>query len=698
MTEADLLQADAEEIEEDATNWLNLAHNAYIESTTWFDANKRRQIERNIANFQSRHASGSKYASDAYKGRSRLFMPKTRANVRGKEATAAGAYFSTGDVINIEPNDPRDDLQIVSAKMHKELLQFRLTRTIPWFLVLMGAFQDGQVAGVCIAHIFWDFVERDGRVLQDRPWIDVVPVENFRFHPAANWLDPIGSSPYVIYRYAMSVGDAKSRMKGTTSGPQWRELSDGQLLKGLQRNEDSTTLTREANSTGKHDPSAITDFSMVWIHLNIMKRDGIDYVFWTLDTVEQLTEPVELERVWHHKMRPFVLGYIDLEAHRTYPAAPVQLAQDVQVALNDTINQRRDNVALVLNKRYKVKRGHNVDMRALSRSTPGGIILMDDLNAVGTDQMQDVTGSSYQEQDRLQMAFDDVAGGFSSATVQGARSLNETVGGMELISDGTNLIKEYDLRVFNETFVEPVLRQLQALEALYETDEVVLKLAADAVELIEELRDPNLMEVMLSQDLTLDVSVGIGATNPVQKIQRLQQGVALTAQLLGPQFNGPAAAKEVWGALGYKEGGQFIIPADQVQPQQPPVDPAKMALAEIKQGELQFRMEQAQRDAEFEMMRIQQSQMEFEATMQLRQAEIVMRRDVAIAQVASREKMALETVRQNFDATSFDRELRQNEQRLQEFKIMTDRQIAAVKQRATMAELQFKSTTGREGI
>ena len=40
--------------------WLTLARQAYDSSTTYLDANYRRQWERNIKLFQSEHPSGSK--------------------------------------------------------------------------------------------------------------------------------------------------------------------------------------------------------------------------------------------------------------------------------------------------------------------------------------------------------------------------------------------------------------------------------------------------------------------------------------------------------------------------------------------------------------------------------------------------------------------------------------------------------------
>lgn len=680
----------------DDGKWLQLAQNAYTESTDWVDSNLRNQWERNYASFNSKHAGGSKYSSDAYRGRSRLFMPKTRANLRGKDATVAAAYFATGDVINVAANDPSNDLQQVSAKFHKEILEFRLKKTVPWFKVLMGAWQDCEVAGVCFSYQGWDFQERDGAVLSDKPIVELIPPENFRFHPGANWLNPIETSPYLIWRRPMTIEQCEQMMAGSSSGPTWRKLSRGELMKGTIVHEDTTEQARSRNQTQKNDPSAVSEFTQVWIHLNIVRIESRDFAFWTVGTEVMLTDPVPADEIWHHNMRPFAMGIASLESHQCYPAAAVQLGQDVQVAINDTVNQRRDNVALVLNKRYRVKRGSNVDMRALSRSAPGGMILMDDLNAVATDSIPDVTGSSYQEQDRLQMAFDDVSGGFSSATVQGARALNETVGGMEMISDGTNMIKELELRTFNETWVENVLRQLLALEALYETDEVIMKLAADAIDLIEELRDPSLMSILMEQDLTLDVAVGIGAVNPQQKIGKIVQGIQVTGQLLGPRLNVEEVSKEVWGALGYKEGGRFILPPDQVpQPGPPPVDPAKMLMAQVAQFKAQSDAQNQAFRARMEEARLNAEVADKERTFSLKQAEIITRRDAAMAQIASKENIELTKVRANFDDTAFNREMQQAEQELERFKLETQRQIAAVREQGRLAEMDLKRMYGQ---
>lgn len=131
--------------------WLELAAEAYNSSTSFVDANYRKKWEDNLRHFQSRHASGSKYLKDAYKYRSKIFRPKTRSATRNNEAAAMAAFFANQDVLDVQAMNPEDPGQRASAEIMKEVLQYRLTKTIPWFQICLGAFQDAMVTGVVLS-------------------------------------------------------------------------------------------------------------------------------------------------------------------------------------------------------------------------------------------------------------------------------------------------------------------------------------------------------------------------------------------------------------------------------------------------------------------------------------------------------------------------------------------------------------------
>lgn len=138
-------------------DWLKRAQDAYRDSTSYVDNNYRKTWDDSIRAFNSQHASDSKYNSPSYEKRSRLYRPKIRSVIRKNEAAAAAAFFSNMDVTSIQATDPTNKIEIASAEVMKELMQYRLTKSIPWYQIVIGGLQDAQNVGVACAHVYWQF-------------------------------------------------------------------------------------------------------------------------------------------------------------------------------------------------------------------------------------------------------------------------------------------------------------------------------------------------------------------------------------------------------------------------------------------------------------------------------------------------------------------------------------------------------------
>ena len=560
---------------------LELARDAYSGSSSYFDANVRTRIEQDIRRFQSRFPSGSKYMSDGYKTRSRIFRPKTRGTIRKNEAVAAEAFFSTLDMVSITPSDETNIQQQASAEVMGKLIQHRMTKTIPWFLICLGGYQDAQVTGLVISHQSWQY---NPKKKKDQPKVEIVPLENFRFDPASPWYDPVNTSPYLIYLIPMYVKDIRSRMK---SG-RWLEYDDAQILSAV-RNFDTTRMTREENrADSTQNITAITDYSVVWVHQNIVEWEDEDLIYYTLGTELLLSEPVPLENEYAHGRRPFVIGNCVIETHKAYPAGPSNLGAQIQDEINEVTNQRLDNVKFVLNKRYFVKRNKQVDLRSLTRNTPSSVTLMNDpAEDVKVVETSDVTASSYQEQDRLNLDYDDVAGVFSGSSVQSNRKLSETVGGMNILTSNANQVSSYQLKTFVETWVEPVLRQIMLLEQYYETDDIILGLCAKKANLFQKFGIDEVTDEMLEEELTLNCNVGMGATNPTDKVNTLALGMGTLRTILADGLlekyglQPQELIKEVLGALGHKDGGRFF---DFKNAEDPRIQSLEQQLQELQQA------------------------------------------------------------------------------------------------------------------
>ena len=591
-------------------DWLRRANSAYQGSTSFYDTNFRKQWEDSLRAFHSQHPSDSKYNAPAYEKRSRLYRPKTRTIIRKNEAATAAAFFSNMDTVSIGAEDQTNKEQLVNAEIMKALLQYRLTKSIPWFQTVMGGMQDAQVAGVVCAHIYWEYQEdaeapaeqeegpapatplpagaftmeslqsgpqiapqqppqgvaapqpqKRPTALVDKPCIDLIPVENLRIDPAAKWTDPIHSSPYVIHLIPMYVMDVKAKME---SG-EWFELSDGELSRATG----VADSTRSARQKDRDEPTnavvgkELTEYEIVWVHRNIHRHKGTDYEFYTLSDVALLCDPQPLKTVVLHGKRPYEMGYTILEAHRIMPSGIYQISKGLQDEANEVANQRLDNVKFSLNKKWFAKRGRDVDVAGLVRNVPGGVVMMDDPEKdVREISWPDVTQSAYEEQNRINLDFDELVGNFNPAglMMSGAHQ-NSPARNMSMLNQSNATMTEYGIRTYVETFVQPVLRQLIMLEQHYETDEVILALAAKQAPSFQKAGVNAITDSLLKQELTLTVNVGMGATDPSTKLSKFLSAMGSFSQMAKsppPGVNLQEVGKEIFGHLGYSDGSRFF--------------------------------------------------------------------------------------------------------------------------------------------
>lgn len=650
-----------------------LGRECYQASTSWINSSRRARWNDNLRAFQSIHSMGSKYLSGDYRYRSRLFRPKTRTMVRKDEAETAAAFFSNEDVVSVTAVDDDDPIQLASAEINKALLQYRLTNTIPWFLTLVGARQDCDVMGIAIGKAYWKYSEKKigseqrpqmhpvtgtqnidpetgfplfdtvdiYQKVDDHPQVDLLAAENFRFDPAADWRNPIGTSPYLIELIPMYIADARAKI---ASGD-WNPVSDSALFNATNLDDDITRRSREQGRVpGKdNDAGKPRDFEICWIRENIVRWGGMDWHYLTLSGGgELLTNPRPLEEVYLQGMRPYVCGFVVLEAHKNYPSGKVELIRDLQTQTNDVTNLRLDNVKLTVNPRQFIAEGKGIDIQDARIFNPGKVVLVKDpRNDIVWDRPPEVTASAYQEQDSINIDIDEISGGISQAAMQSNQQLYRTTGNMELLEGSAGKISEYEMRVFAETFVEPMLKQLIRLEQACESDEVILALAGKKAQLYQKYGINEITDSLLRQELTTKVNVGIGATNPQKKLQNFMTAATAIGNMYGPAAsqgsNFEEVTKEVFGLAGYKDGARFFKPGfDPSQQQQGQSQPdPMMQLQEMKHQEQMINLQNKAQSQQMEAQQkkddsIRQAQLDREiAMMKLNNDQVIAQQKLA---------------------------------------------------------------------
>lgn len=606
--------------------------------------------------FNSKHASESKYNATRFRGRSRLYRPKTRATARKKQAEAAAALFSTSDVVIISAQNETQKEQQASAAIIQELLNFRLTRgnenaSIPWFQISMGAHHSALMTGICGSKQYWDYATKDytipaetasapnpldpmgqpitvtipasigQKVKRDRPRIRLYPPEDIIRDPAGAWEDQAQDSSYVILRHPMAVSDAFEFVSASNpKAPiQFHDNLTFNMISAragqgtTDTNAQGTRAARENDSRDRYsDTAAAKEFQTVWLHEVFMRIEGRDWVFWTFDDHTIISNCVLVEEAYPEQggARPIVIGVGALEPFKIDPQSPVSAWQPLQQEINDIVNLRLDAVKQTIAPLAIVRRGRSVDIKAIQNRTADSVVYVQEDGDLKFDRPGDVGQSAYVEMERLNADFDDQAGNFSIGSVQTNRDLGDTVGGMKMMTANANALGEFDLRVWIETWVEPVLRQIVKLEQYYENDQNVLAIAADKAKLFQKFGQQGVTDQLLQEQITLTVNVGIGAADPMQSLQKFGMATKIVFELLGPQAAQRAKQdeiiNEVYGKAGYKDASErFFNPTTDQDPRlmqaQKIIQQMQQAMAEMKK---QLDDKSADRQAKIETAKI----------------------------------------------------------------------------------------------
>jgi len=672
--------------EPESVNFARLGREAYEDSTTYFDIRLRERLEKNYSLAASRHPSGSKYYTDKYKYRSKVFRGKTQSAIMRNLASATIALFSTDDVISIKPERDDNDKQRMAAEGINEILNYRFVNNVKWFQSCIGAFSEAQTAGFVCSKNYWSYVEGpdidddthewgdDGvpvKPIKDDPVIELIPPENIRLHPSCDWMDPINSSPYVIILYPMYVADVRERME-----KDWTPASESQIIAAGDMASDSVRMARdgEAKVDEKDQSSTIRDFDVVWIREIFMNVEGVELVYYMLGDNHMLTEPALLSEVYPHcteGKRPFSWGVCSIDPHKPFSVGLPERVEGSQVQANEIANQRFDNVQQVLNKRFIANRNANIDFRSLMQNVPGSITLSDDINGVQSLDTNDVTSSSYQEQAMINMDFDEIAGAFSNSSVGTNRQLNETVGGMQLMAGSANALTEYQLRIFVETWGEDVIKQCVKMIQTYEGNET-----------IQSIVGGDLNSAKINENVLVRVNVGFGATDPQQRIGRLMMGLSSIAKV-SPDYmqklDMKQVVKEVFGAVGYRDGDRFF---NQEEEQMIPASQAKQLIDKMQELQHIIDTKQIEQQGKLEAEKIkgaanmQQAQLKEQAETQRKVMDLSMEKEIKSADMQQRGST-------------------ESRQYLLDTMDALNRKIMALNQ---SRELNYKINTGNQGI
>ncbi len=562
----------------------------------------RQAWERAYKAFHQEHFTGSKYTTKDFLNRSKLFIPKTRTAIRKDLASVSASLFGSIDAVNCMAGNEGDKEQRASAAIIQELVNYRTDRSsgkasIPWFHVAMGARQTSLLTGICLSKQYWkldlrrageeDVPGEDGRKRDvwvpdiDRPDSVLFPSENFIIDPAADWTNPAQDSAYLVLKWPMRMDEI--RRKQHDPRMPWNKVAESVLKAAGDRAKMDMAAIRRARERGidRFDESQTGyEFDVIWVFETFMRTAGEDWTFISVDDQALLTDPKPVREVYPEQFgeRPVVMGYGAFEAFSIFPQSSAESWQPLQQESNDLRNLTMDAIKQNVMPVTKVRRGRQIDLDQLKRRGQGTAIMVNDKDDVTWEKAPDVSAGTQILKQQLDIEFDDLAGQANYGTVQDNNALGKTLGGLKLAAGAANAVQEFDIRIWIETWCEPVLMQLVRLEQYYESDPIILGLCGERAKLIQKYGVNEITDELLENNVTIRVNIGLGAGDPQQRLAKFNSAtqVALPLLQLDPKFqsgeltiDSEAVMSEVYGAAGYRDGGRRFVKAG--QPKQNPM-------------------------------------------------------------------------------------------------------------------------------
>lgn len=615
-------------------DFLALVRQAEQQSQLYTAQVNRKAWSMSYRAFHNEHFSGSKYTRPDYRMRSRLFVPKTRGAVRKDMAAVASSLFNTYDAINCRPGNESDARQRAAAAVMEELVNYRTDRAsgkaaFPWFLIAMGARQDATITGICVSKQFWrhEFRKsheeqysdtdqltgdpvtkrRDVFVLEiDRPDIKVFPPENVIIDPAAPWEEAAQKASYLILKYPMTVDEVMEKQDAPINP--WLPVSESALRQASNLGKQDMEAIRRAREMGLDrldETQTGKEFQIIWVYECFMRIGGEDWNWWSVGDQYYLTDPKTTREAYpaHFGERPVSYGYGQLESHRIFPMSAVESWQPLQVETNDIRNLQLDATKQNVMPISKVVRGKRIDMDQVKRRASGSSIFVDNPTDVTWEtppaQTQDATLMTRQ----LELEIDDLAGVQNYGNVENNNALGKTLGGLKLAAGASNAVQEFDIRVWIETWANKALSQVVQLEQYYESDPIILGLCGQRAQLFEKYGIDQIDDKLLEEQVTINISVGLGAGDPQQRLAKFQTAIQVLTPIMQfsqefqsgqVEINWEEMWQEVMGAVGYGDGGMRFVKVNQ--------GPRPNQMADLKTQELQAKIEKDKKTGQAAMI------------------------------------------------------------------------------------------------
>lgn len=248
---------------------------------------------------------------------------------------------------------------------------------------------------------------------------------------------------------------------------------------------------------------------------------------------------------FHHQKRPIVRATLFPVPMEWYGIGLVEPVIPLQHELNTIRRQRLENINLILNRMWKVSTLADVDLDTLV-SSPNGVVLTDDMDAVEALVTPDVTQSSYNDASIIQADIENVTAPRSVQGIPESGRLGRTARGAQLII--TQALEKFGTaaRIVEETAIKRMLTMMFQLNMQF-------------IDSDETLRNPRLYGGIFEPDITVeDIRAQVrfrltGSSELIDKEGKINQLISffgIFRQFIAPETV-TLVMRKVWALMGF---------------------------------------------------------------------------------------------------------------------------------------------------
>lgn len=435
--------------------------------------------------------------------------------------------------------------------------------------------------------------------------IENVPPEEFLISRRAKRVE---DSPYTAHRVRKTLSDLIA------------EGYDREQVMGLS-GDDAMLLQGEAVTRDKNDNATSQDLSEregvmreVWVTESYLKVD------WDGDGIaemrkvttagtgnEILKKDGKADNVEWDGPPPFPTVCPIIQPHKWAGLSIADIVGDLQIIKSVLWRQMLDNLYLV-NEPGKIV-SDQVNLDDLLDRRIGRIVRLNNGAKPGDGHVQDeavpfMAGSSFQMLEYLDTVRENRTGVTRYNQGLDANSLNKTATGINAITQAAQQRIELIARIFAETGVKDIFKQILRLVTKYQSEKRVVRLRNEWVPM-----DPN--EWNTEYDVTVNVGLGTGnkdqmAAHLMNLLNIQMQGIQMQGGIQGPLITGENvynSVEKLIENMGLKSPERYISDPSKAPPQQPQPDPEMMKA----QQELQLRQQEVQGNLELKKTEVEGS-------------------------------------------------------------------------------------------